>query len=106
MRDLTVTIGVGLARAEWLERRFGAQVEWLPFFLHPEYPEEGIPRSSLEQKYGPGVHGHTQRMIEAAGLTFRPSPTMPNTLHALEVSELARDVGLHDPVHTRLMHAY
>jgi predicted DsbA family dithiol-disulfide isomerase len=31
---------------------------------------------------------------------------MPNTLHALQVTELARDRGLHDPVHTRLMHAY
>lgn len=45
-------------------------------------------------------------MIEGAGLTFNPSPTMPNTLHALQVSELARDVGLHEPVHSRLMHAY
>jgi protein disulfide-isomerase len=45
-------------------------------------------------------------MIEGAGLTFNPSQSMPNTLHALQVSELARDVGLHDPVHTRLMHAY
>lgn len=31
---------------------------------------------------------------------------MPNTLHALQVTELARDLGLHEPVHTRLMHAY
>jgi predicted DsbA family dithiol-disulfide isomerase len=45
-------------------------------------------------------------MIEGAGLTFDPSPTMPNTLHALQVTELARDAGLHEPVHTRLMHAY
>ena len=45
-------------------------------------------------------------MIEAAGLTFNPSQTLPNTLHALQVTELARDRGLHDPVHTRLMHAY
>jgi predicted DsbA family dithiol-disulfide isomerase len=27
-------------------------------------------------------------------------------MHALEVTELARDEGLHEPVHTRLMHAY
>jgi predicted DsbA family dithiol-disulfide isomerase len=45
-------------------------------------------------------------MIEGAGLTFNPSPTMPNTLHALQVTELARDVELHEPVHSRLMHAY
>jgi predicted DsbA family dithiol-disulfide isomerase len=45
-------------------------------------------------------------VIEGAGLTFNPSRSLPNTLHALEVTELARDVGLHEPVHTRLMHAY
>jgi predicted DsbA family dithiol-disulfide isomerase len=45
-------------------------------------------------------------MVEAAGLTFDPSPRLPNTLNALLVTELARDRGLHDPVHHRLMHAY
>ncbi len=48
----------------------------------------------------------TRQAVEAAGLTFDPSPRMPNTLHALQVTELAREHGLHDPVHTRLMHAY
>lgn len=65
-----------------------------------------MPRTDLERRYGPGVQGHTQRVIEAAGLTFNPPATMPNTLHALQVTELARDRGLHEPVHTRLMHAY
>lgn len=45
-------------------------------------------------------------MVEAAGLTYEPSPKLPNTLHALQVTELARDGGLHEPVHMRLMHAY
>ena len=45
-------------------------------------------------------------MIESAGLRYGPPDRMPNTLHALQVTELARDVELHDPVHTRLMHAY
>lgn len=45
-------------------------------------------------------------MVEAAGLTFAPSPKLPNTLHALQVTELARDRDLHEPVHSRLMHAY
>ena len=39
-------------------------------------------------------------------MTFDPSPKLPNTLHALQVTELARDHELHEPVHTRLMHAY
>ncbi len=65
-----------------------------------------MPRSDLERRYGPGIHEHTERLVEAAGLTYAPSPKLPNTLHALEVTELARDRGLHKPVHARLMHAY
>ena len=79
---------------------------WLPFDLHPEYPPEGLPRTDLDRRYGPGVHEHTRRMVETAGLTYGPSPKLPNTLHALQATELARDRGLHGPVHTRLMHAY
>ena len=31
---------------------------------------------------------------------------IPNSLRALAVTEFARDKGLHEPVHERLMHAY
>ena len=39
-------------RAEWLRREAGAEVEWLPFDLHPEYPAQGIPRADLLARYG------------------------------------------------------
>jgi predicted DsbA family dithiol-disulfide isomerase len=46
-------------------------------------------------------------MFEAAGLTYNPPPAViPNTLRALRVGELARDRGLHEQVHDRLMDAY
>ena len=89
-----------------MERRFGARVEWLPFDLHPEYPPEGIPRERLADRYGPGIHEHTRRVIEAAGLVYDPPPVIPNSRKALEVSELARDGGRHEAVHDRLMRAY
>jgi predicted DsbA family dithiol-disulfide isomerase len=87
-------------------RRFGAHVEWRPFDLHPEYPPEGVPRSSLERRYGPGVHDRTRAAIEAAGLTYNPPEQIPNSRRALAVTELARERGLHAPVHDRLMHGY
>ena len=65
-----------------------------------------MPRTDLERRYGPGVHEHTRRMVEAAELTYDPSPRLPNTLNALVATELARERGLHDPVHARLMHGY
>jgi predicted DsbA family dithiol-disulfide isomerase len=81
-------------------------VEWLPFDLHPEYPPEGVARERLAERYGPGIHEHTRRVIEAAGMAYNPPAIIPNSRKALEVTELARDRGLHHPVHNRLMHAY
>ena len=46
-------------------------------------------------------------MVEACGYTYNPPPdVVPNSLKALEVTELARDEGKHETVHTRLMDAY
>jgi predicted DsbA family dithiol-disulfide isomerase len=90
-----------------LEHRFGARVTWLPFDLHPEYPEEGLPRERLLARYGDAGIDHVRRMFEAYGLGYNPHPDIvPNTMRALRVTELARDRDLHRPVHDRLMDAY
>jgi predicted DsbA family dithiol-disulfide isomerase len=79
---------------------------WLPFYLHPEYPPEGVSREAIYARH-PERRGHAARMFAAAGLTYNPPPdVIPSTLFALRVSELARDRGLHDALHDRLMDAY
>ena len=46
-------------------------------------------------------------MFAAAGLEYAPPPdVVPNSRDALRVTELARDGGLHEPMHDRLMDAY
>ena len=48
-----------------------------------------------------------RKLVEAAGWTYDPPPErVPNSRKALEVTELARDRGLHAETHARLMHAY
>ena len=87
--------------------RFGARVTWLPFELHPEYPPEGIPRSQLHTRYGEPFHDRLRAAFEAAGLAYNPPPdVVPNSLAALRLTELARDLDRHDVVHDRLMDAY
>jgi predicted DsbA family dithiol-disulfide isomerase len=64
---------------------------------------------SREELYArhPERRGHAERMFEAAGLTYNPpAAVVPNTLLALRVNELAREQGVHDAVHDRLMQAY
>ena len=98
---------MALERAAWLRREHGARIEWLPFDLHPEYPPEGIPREELHRRYPEDVHERTRQMVEASGLGYNPPPdVVPNSRQALELTELAREKGLHEVVHTRLMHAY
>jgi len=90
---------VGLERAAWLERRYGARVEWYPFDLHPEYPPEGAPRTHRG--------GAAQRMIEEAGLVYSPpADRVSNSRGALQLAEFAREQGRHDEAHQALFRAY
>ena len=80
---------------------------WLPFDLHPEYPPEGIPREQLHARYGSAFHDRLRERFAEEGLAYNPPPELvPNTMHALRVTELARERGLHAAVHDRLMDAY
>lgn len=90
-----------------MERRWGARVSWQPFDLHPEYPPEGIPRADLVARYGPAMHENVRRFFAERGLDYNPHPeVVPNSRAALRLTELARDLGLHDALHDRLMEAY
>jgi predicted DsbA family dithiol-disulfide isomerase len=97
---------VATERAAWLERRYGAQIEWLPFDLHPEYPPEGLAIEELEARYGRPLREGQARMFDEAGLPHATRTRIPNSRAALNVAELARERGVHTPLHERLMTAY
>ena len=94
--------------AEQVRREFDADVLWLPFDLHPEYPPEGIPLAELHRRYGIGA-GDADPLRDrfaAAGLEYDRPQIVPNTRLALRLAELARELGAHEPFHRRLMDAY
>lgn len=85
----------------------GARVTWLPFDLHPEYPPEGLPREQLIAKYGPRMTERMHSFFADRGLPYNPHPeVIPNSMHALQLTELARELDRHEAVHERLMDAY
>jgi predicted DsbA family dithiol-disulfide isomerase len=88
-----------------MQEHYDARVTWLPFDLHPEYPPEGRPRSYLRRRYGEGVDDHMRAVFERNGLVFNPPEVTPNSRTALRVTELARDHGVHEALHDRLMDA-
>ena len=90
-----------------MQRQLGAQVTWLPFDLHPEYPPEGSPRHALLARYGPGMTERVREFFAARGLDYNPHPDIvPNSMRAQQLTELARDLGRHEAVHDRVMDAY
>ena len=61
----------------------------------------------MNARYGEAHRENVKRMVEESGYTYSPPhEVVPNSRKALQVTELARDLGLHAQVHTRLMHAY
>lgn len=97
---------VARERADWL-REAGAEVTWLPYDLHPEYPAEGIARAELMARYPANLHEAVRHLNEEAGLVYNPNPDrVPRTRRALELIEWARTHGKHDEMHTRVMDAY
>jgi predicted DsbA family dithiol-disulfide isomerase len=94
--------------AEQVRREFDAEVTRLPFDLHPEYPPEGIPLARLHARYGiaVGEQDPLHDRFSAAELDYNRPEIVPNTRLALRVTELARERGLHEPFHDRLMDAY
>jgi predicted DsbA family dithiol-disulfide isomerase len=92
--------------AEQVRREFDADVVWLPFDLHPEYPPEGISLEELHRRYGIAERDPLRDRFAAAGLEYNRPEVVPNTRLALRLSELARERGLHEQFHDRLMDAY
>ncbi len=79
--------------------RFDAEVDWLPFDLHPEYPPEGVPRDPERAARGAAL-------FEPHGLVYNPPPVAPNTLDAQRLGEHARANDLYRPFFERTMDAY
>jgi predicted DsbA family dithiol-disulfide isomerase len=81
-----------------MRERFGAEITWAPFDLHPDYPPEGVPR--------PPSTGQMEARFEQHGLVYNPPPIRANSLRALRLAEHARAHGLIDRLHARLFDAY
>src|SRR5260221_13516799 len=89
--------------------RFGAEITWLPFELHPEYPPEGRSRAEAYARFGDPneMRERMRARFEQQGLTYNPpEDVIPNTQLAQQLTELAREQGLAEAMHDRLMDAY
>lgn len=82
-----------------LKEKYDVEVTWLPYFLHPEYPEQGLtPDPELRARYEPMWQRLEQR-ADQLGLPINRPEHRPNTRRALEASEYARQQDRHEEFH-------
>ena len=99
---------IGFHRIEKLKLKYNLEIEWEPFELHPETPEEGfkmegisIPRDYLEM-----VITNVRMLAEEDGLDIKFTGTLPNSQLALYISEFARKKGKFDEFHKLVLDSY
>jgi predicted DsbA family dithiol-disulfide isomerase len=89
-------------------------VQWHPFQLNPDMPDEGVAkRAYLEEKFGgkarvDAVHDRLREVARTAGLALNPDvpKRMPNTLDAHRLIHWAGIEGRQTPVVSALFRAY
>ncbi|MCH7858854.1 MAG: DsbA family protein [Candidatus Marinimicrobia bacterium] len=88
---------------------FEVEIEYKPFFLHPEIPEGGLPAEQLyggNRGYFDQVKANFTRMAEAVGLPVGDIRVIANTRLALMLGEYAREQGKHEDYHRAVFRAY
>jgi predicted DsbA family dithiol-disulfide isomerase len=84
---------------ERLKRERQVEVEWKPFFLHPDTPPEGMRLSPQLRARFASANERLDQMAQAAGLEMVHPDLIPNSRRALEASEYAREQGKHEQFH-------
>jgi len=83
------------------------RVTWLPFELHPEAPDEGIPAAAYFGRERAGrFRGHLQAAASEVGLTMESRDVVINSRRALGAAEFARERGKFDEMHHALFRAH
>jgi len=82
-------------------------VTWLPYELHPEAPDEGIPREAyFGQERSATMRTHLQAAAAQVGLTMESRDLIINSRRALGAAEFAREHGLFNEMHLALFKAH
>lgn len=75
------------------------KVEWLPYLLRPDMPEDGQPLPAYVQAKRDQFEGRLKAMAASGGLPFVQHEHSPNPRRAHECTEYAREHGQHEPFH-------
>jgi predicted DsbA family dithiol-disulfide isomerase len=91
---------------EKLRTNYDVEVDWLPFFLHPEIPPEGMPFPERLRARVKATEGHLRQMAHEAGLDMVSNEKIAYSRWALEATEYARQQGKLEAFHRIVFRKY
>jgi predicted DsbA family dithiol-disulfide isomerase len=91
---------------ERLKANYDVVVDWLPFFLHPEIPPEGMPLPDRLRVRMKDATAHLQQMAREAGLEMVSPEVIAYSRWALEATEYARQQGQLEVFHRTVFRMY
>jgi predicted DsbA family dithiol-disulfide isomerase len=91
---------------EKVKSEFSLQIEWRPFMLRPNAPEEGweLPPHIKQQIKSP--NNPLQARAKSLGIEMKQRERIPSTRRAHEATEYARSKGKIDDFHHTLLRRY
>ncbi len=84
---------------EKLIANHGVDVEWMPFYLRPDTPPEGMELPAYLRERAAEVNERLRQMARENGMEMTPLKRILNTRRAHEATEYARVHGKHQDFH-------
>lgn len=99
---------IGKERVDRLEEKFGIDVEWKGFEIHPETPAGGGDLASLgfDEDRVTAIRSRVRELSEEAGLKLNLPSRISNSRLALQIAEFAREKGRAREYHEAVFRAY
>ncbi len=97
---------VGQGAVQKLSQNYPLEVTWMPFYLRPDTPPEGMELPAHVKAHMKGMQTHLVQMANAAGLRMIFPDRIPNTRLAHEATEYARQKGKANEFHQAVFDRY
>lgn len=97
---------IGLTELRTLEKEFEFEVDWRPYLLRPEAPEEGWELPERIKSFINDPNNPLTARATKLGVTIKHRLQVPNSRRAHECTEYARSKGKIDAFHHHLIERY
>ena len=97
---------VGQGAVQKLSQNYSLEMTWMPFYLRPDTPPEGMELPAHVKAHMKGMQTHLVQMANAAGLRMIFPDRIPNTRLAHEATEYARQKGKANEFHQAVFDRY